>query len=133
LIRKLELIPHPEGGHYRETFRDEAASGRAHSTAIYFLLRAGEMSRWHRVDSAEIWHWYAGTPLALSIADGKGHRRTIRLGPDVMAGEVPQAVVPRYEWQRAQSLGEYSLVGCTVAPGFEFAGFEMAPPDFDPA
>lgn len=135
IIRLLGLQPHPEGGHYRETFRDsrtvDAGSGRAASTAIYFLLRAGEVSRWHRVDTAEVWHWYAGAPLALSIAEG-GHNHQFRLGADLAAGERPQAVVPARAWQQAQSLGAWTLVGCTVAPAFEFAGFEMAPLDFDP-
>lgn len=136
IIRLLGLQPHPEGGHYRETFRDsrnvDADSGRAASTAIYFLLNAGEVSRWHRVDAAEVWHWYAGAPLALSIIDGE-RKLDVRLGADLTAGEHPQAVVPARTWQQAQSLGDWTLVGCTVAPGFEFAGFEMAPPGFDPA
>jgi predicted cupin superfamily sugar epimerase len=134
IIDLLGLQPHPEGGHYRETFRDPAGSpsGRAHSTAIYFLLRAGEVSRWHRVDATETWHWYAGAPLLLTVADASG-RRDVRLGTDFAAGERPQAVVPPRAWQQAQSRGAWTLVGCTVAPGFEFAGFEMAAPDFDPA
>ena len=134
VIRLLGLEPHPEGGHYRETFRDSPAaeSGRAASTAIYFLLRAGEMSRWHRVDAAEVWHWYAGAPLSLGIVED-GNRRSVRLGADLIAGERPQVVVPARAWQQAQSLGAWTLVGCTVAPGFEFAGFEMAPPGFDPS
>lgn len=134
IIRLLGLQPHPEGGHYRETFRDTAAGAerRAHSTAIYFLLRAGELSRWHRVDAAEVWHWHAGAPLLLTIADAAG-RREVRLGVDLAAGDRPQAVIPAHAWQQAQSLGEWTLVGCTVAPGFEFAGFEMAPAGFEPA
>lgn len=135
VIRLLDLQPHPEGGHYRETFRDsrsvDTGSGRAASTAIYFLLRAGEISRWHRVDATEVWHWYAGAPLMLSIAAG-AEKREIRLGTGLLAGERPQAVVPARAWQQAQSLGDWTLVGCTVAPGFEFAGFELAPPGFDP-
>jgi predicted cupin superfamily sugar epimerase len=133
IIRLLDLRPHPEGGHFRETFRDPAASaaGRAASTAIYFLLRAGETSRWHRVDAAEVWHWYAGAPLLLTVVDASGRRET-RLGPDLAAGERPQAVVPAWGWQQAQSLGAWTLVGCTVAPGFELAGFEMAPQGFEP-
>jgi uncharacterized protein len=133
IIRLLELAPHPEGGHFRETFRDSAApgAGRAVSTAIYFLLRRGERSRWHRVDAAEVWHWYAGSPLLLSVSDG-GRRSTHRLGSNLGAGERPQAVVPAQAWQQAESLGDYTLVGCTVAPGFEFSGFEMAPGDFCP-
>ena len=135
IIRLLDLQPHPEGGHYRETFRNsrsvDSQSGRAASTAIYFLLRDGEISRWHRVDAAEVWHWYAGAPLALSIIEG-AQKLEVRLGVDLTAGERPQAVVPAHAWQQAQSLGAWTLVGCTVAPGFEFAGFEMAPPGFDP-
>ena len=133
VIRLLDLSPHPEGGHYRETFRDPATdgSGRAASTAIYFLLAAGEVSRWHRVDAAEAWHWHAGAPLALTIADEAG-RREARLGPDLAAGVRPQAVVPAGAWQQAASLGAWTLVGCTVAPGFQFAGFELAPPAFEP-
>ena len=134
IIRLLDLEPHPEGGHFRETFRDGAASasGRAASTAIYFLLRRGERSRWHRVDAAEVWHWHAGAPLLLSVS-GDGGRATHRLGPDLASGERPQAVVPAHAWQQAESLGDFTLVGCTVAPGFEFAGFEMAPAGFDPS
>jgi predicted cupin superfamily sugar epimerase len=133
IIRLLGLQPHPEGGHYRETFRDPAggASGRAHSTAIYFLLRDREVSRWHRVDAVEVWHWYAGSPLLLTVADDAGRRET-RLGIDLAAGDRPQAIVPAHAWQQAQSMGAWSLVGCTVAPGFEFAGFEMAPAGFVP-
>jgi uncharacterized protein len=133
VIRLLGLAPHPEGGHYRETFRDQRGAdngSRAASTAIYFLLRAGERSRWHRVDAAEVWHWYAGAPLLLELAQATG--REIRLGPDLAAGQRPQAVVPAGVWQMASSLGAWTLVGCTVAPGFDFAGFELAPPDFEP-
>jgi predicted cupin superfamily sugar epimerase len=133
IIRLLGLQPHPEGAHFRETFRDPAAgaSGRAHSTAIYFLLKAGEISRWHRVDAAEVWHWYAGARLLLTVADASG-RHDIRLGIDFNAGERPQAVVPARAWQQAQCLGAWTLVGCTVAPAFEFAGFELSPPGFEP-
>jgi len=134
VIRLLRLTPHAEGGHFRETFRDSTtdASGRAASTAIYFLLAAGQTSRWHRVDASEVWHWYAGAPLALTIAADAGHQ-ALRLGADLAAGERPQAVVPAGAWQRAESLGGWTLVGCTVAPGFHFAGFEVAPPGFEPA
>lgn len=133
VIALLELQPHPEGGHFRETFRDAAtpAAGRATSTAIYFLLRAGEVSRWHRVDAVEVWHWYAGAPLQLALAGPQG-RAEVRLGPDLAAGERPQAIVPARAWQHAASLGAWTLVGCTVAPGFEFAGFELAAPGFEP-
>lgn len=132
VIRLLDLRPHPEGGHYRETFRDQhAADGRAASTAIYFLLAAGERSHWHRIDAVEVWHWYAGAALALRIA-GSGGTATIRLGPDLAAGERPQAAVPAGAWQAAESLGAWTLVGCTVAPGFDFSGFELAPKDWAP-
>lgn len=133
IIEQLGLSPHPEGGHFRETFRDAAgASGRALSTAIYFLLKAGERSRWHRVDAAEVWHFHAGDPLILSIADNAG-ARDVKLGASLRSGEVPQAVVPAGAWQAARSAGAFTLVGCTVAPGFEFARFELAPDGFDPA
>jgi len=127
IIARLELKPHPEGGHYRETFRDPRgdAAGRAFSTAIYFLLAGGERSHWHRIDAAEVWHYYAGDVLTLEIADDDGQRR-IRLGPDLAAGEVPQAIVPAQAWQAAESTGDWTLVGCTVAPGFDFATFELA-------
>ncbi len=128
IIARLELKPHPEGGHYRETFRDTGAGagGRALSTAIYFLLARGERSHWHRIDAVEIWHYYAGDALALHIAED-GDNRSIRLGPDLAAGEVPQAVVPPQAWQAAETTGNWTLVGCTVAPGFDFAKFELAP------
>jgi predicted cupin superfamily sugar epimerase len=131
LIAQLKLQPHPEGGHFRENFRDgntgQNKDGRAHSTAIYFLLKAGEVSRWHRVDAAEVWHYYRGAPLQLTI----GKAVTV-LGPEIENGQLPQAVVPAGVWQTAHSLGDYTLVGCTVAPGFEFSGFEMAPEGFTP-
>src|SRR5580693_829766 len=132
IIRILELKPHPEGGHFRETFRDirADASGRALSTAIYFLLARGERSHWHRIDAVEIWHYYAGSALTLQIADGD--QRSVRLGPDLAAGEVPQALVPAQAWQAAESTGDWTLVGCTVAPGFEFAKFELAPKGWKP-
>lgn len=133
VIALLGLVPHPEGGHFRETFRDPATdtAGRSRSTAIYFLLAAGEVSRWHRVDAAEIWHWYAGAALELSIA-ADGRRERVQLGADLVSGERPQAIVPAYAWQQARSLGAWTLVGCTVAPAFDFANFEMAPPSFEP-
>lgn len=134
LITLLALQPHPEGGHYRETFRDAVApGGRAASTAIYFLLKAGEVSRWHRVDAAEGWHYYAGAPLLLETAGPVGIATGIRLGLDFAAGERPQAIVPCNHWQRARSLGAWTLVGCTVAPGFEFSGFTIAEPGFEPS
>jgi uncharacterized protein len=135
VIRLLELKPHPEGGHFRETFRDarKVEGARSASTAIYFLLAAGQRAHWHRVDAAEAWHWYAGAPLALDIAAGDcGPIERIMLGADLMAGERPQAVVPARAWQAAESRGAWSVVGCTVAPGFEFAGFELAPKGWAP-
>lgn len=127
------MKPHPEGGHYVETFRANAPPGeRPSSTAILFLLKAGERSHWHRIDAVEIWHFHAGAPLALSIADYDSHRR-ITLGADLNSGETPQAIVPIGAWQAAQTLGSWTLVGCTVSPGFEFAGFELAPPDWSPS
>ena len=133
IIARLELQPHPEGGHYRETFRDprEDANGRSLSTAIYFLLARNERSHWHRIDAVEIWHYYAGSALSLQIADDSG-QLSVRLGPDLAAGEVPQAVVPAQAWQAAESSGDWTLVGCTVAPGFEFAKFELAEPGWSP-
>jgi predicted cupin superfamily sugar epimerase len=134
IIARLELRPHPEGGHYRETFRDPRAdgSGRSLSTAIYFLLARGERSHWHRIDAVEVWHYYAGHALTLQIADEGGHR-IITLGPDLAAGEVPQTIVPARAWQAAESTGDWTLAGCTVAPGFDFAGFELAPRDWTPS
>ncbi len=134
IIELLNLEPHPEGGHFIETFRDATASGgRAASTAIYFLLMRGEQSSWHRIDAAEVWHYYAGAPLELEVADtDQGPVRRLRLGIDLLAGERPQAVVPRGAWQAAKSLGDWTLAGCTVAPGFAFTGFELAPQGWTP-
>jgi predicted cupin superfamily sugar epimerase len=140
VIRLLDLKPHPEGGHFRETFRDlrQVEGPRPASTAIYFLLGRGERSRWHRVDAVEIWHWYSGAPLTLEIAQQPIapehlHIEYLTLGGDLAAREYPQAAVPAHAWQSAQSLGEWTLVGCTVAPGFEFSGFELAPKDWAPS
>ena len=124
VITHLGLKPHPEGGWYRETFRDERGhAGRAHSTAILYLLKAGEVGRWHRVDAAEVWHWYGGAPLLLGVKEGDT-RREYRLGSNLLAGEHPQAFIPAGAWQAARSLGAWTLAGATVAPGFDFAGFE---------
>jgi uncharacterized protein len=132
VIHLLALKPHPEGGHYRETFRDpRMVDGRAASTAIYFLLKRGERSCWHRVDAVEVWHWHAGGALSLRVNDGAATTE-VRLGPDLAAGDRPQAVVPARAWQAAASIGDWTLVGCTVAPGFEFSGFERAPNDWEP-
>jgi predicted cupin superfamily sugar epimerase len=135
IIAALGLRPHPEGGHYAETWRADASPGeRTAGTAIYYLLRAGERSHWHRVDAAEVWHFYAGAPLVLSIAPGSGQVAQTRhlLGPDLQGGERPQLVVVAGDWQAAESTGRWSLVGCTVAPGFRFEGFELAPPGWEP-
>lgn len=139
VIAALDLRPHPEGGHYRETFRDDASDPgdtrgtRASSTAIYYLLKQGERSHWHRVDAAEIWHWYAGSPLQLSLAhnDHDEPQHTL-LGSDIKNGEHPQVVVPAHAWQSAEPKGAWTLVGCTVAPGFEFQHFELARSGWQP-
>jgi predicted cupin superfamily sugar epimerase len=134
IIEALSLEPHPEGGWYRESFRDEApAGGRAASTAIFYLLEQGQISAWHRVrDAAEVWHFYAGGPLRLSLAPPDGPQQDQLLGPDLFAGQSPQIVVPAGWWQAAAPLGAWTLVGCTVAPGFEFAAFELAPAGWGP-
>jgi predicted cupin superfamily sugar epimerase len=132
IIRRLALKPHPEGGHYRETFRDtRLIEGRAASTSIYFLLQRGERSHWHRVDAVETWHYYAGAPLRLSVVNGASEE-IFRLGPDIAAGETPQVTVPARAWQAAETTGDWTLTGCTVAPGFDFSGFELAPKDWTP-
>jgi predicted cupin superfamily sugar epimerase len=133
IIRLLGMRPHPEGGHFCENFRDPVLidGKRPASSAIYFLLARGECSHWHRVDAAEGWHWYAGAPLRLTIAEGD-KTSSLTLGVDLAAGQRPQAIVPAHAWQAAESLGDWTLVGCTVAPGFEWAGFEMAPKDWTP-
>lgn len=134
IIKELRMQPHPEGGYYAETFRDVLTDtfGRSASTAIYFLLPAGVVSAWHKVDAIEIWHWYAGAPLKLSISPDGTSQTDVLLGPDILGGERPQAIVPREGWQQAQSLGDWTLVGCTVAPGFQFEGFVMAPDGWAP-
>jgi predicted cupin superfamily sugar epimerase len=129
IIAKLGLQPHPEGGWYRQTWVGPDRDGRASGTAILFLLKAGEASHWHRVDADEIWIWNAGAPLILSV--GQVRARAVRMGPAVLQGEVVQAVVPAGHWQAARSTGAWSLVTCTVSPGFRFEGFELAPPTFD--
>ena len=127
IIALLGLERHPEGGWFKQTFRDDVPGGRAHSTLIYYLLERGDRSAWHRVDSAEVWHWYAGAPLELRVG-----KTSLTLGNELLAGQRPQGVVPRGEWQSAQSLGNWTLVGCTVAPGFEFQYFEMAEEGWTP-
>ena len=134
VVDLLKMQPHPEGGFYVETFRDDVtdASGRAASTLIYFLLPEGVLSRWHKVDAVETWHWYAGSPLELSISTDGTSKEILTLGNDFTSGQRPQGIVPRDGWQQARSLGAWTLVGCTVAPGFQFEGFEMAPEGWEP-
>ena len=134
IIAHLELRPHPEGGHYREVFRDAGIDpvGRSRSTAIYFLLARGERSHWHRIDAAEVWHYYSGSPLILRIAHDGGLQHTVHLGSDLVNGERPQAIVPAHAWQAAETTGDWTLVGCTVAPAFEFASFDLAPDGWEP-
>ena len=135
IVRQFGLKPHPEGGWYRESFRDEAAdgAGRPRSTAIYYMLEAGETSEWHRVtDAAEVWHWYAGAPMVITISPNGHDASAHRLGPNFAENETPQLVVPAGAWQTATTLGEYTLVGCTVSPGFTFESFVMAEPGWTP-
>ena len=133
IIATLSMERHPEGGWYVQTFEDPAQTdGRAQSTAIYYLLEAGEVSHWHRVDAVEVWHYYAGAALELSLSDD-GKIAVHRLGVDLASGERPQIIVPKGSWQSAASTGAWTLVGCTVAPAFEFSKFELAPKDWDPS
>jgi predicted cupin superfamily sugar epimerase len=133
LVAALGLAPHPEGGWYKETWRADAGPGdRAAGTAILFLLEAGQRSHWHKVDAVEHWFWHAGAPLILSIAPEGGQATPLTLGPGVLAGQMPQGQVPAHHWQAAETLGAWTLVSCTVTPGFDFAGFTLAPPDWSP-
>ncbi len=133
VVLMLGMTPHPEGGWFREMFRDpDAADGRSRSTAIYYLLARGQRSHWHRVDAVEIWHYYAGDPLTLKISEDGQTVREQTLGADLAAGHRPQGIVPTGAWQAAEPQGDWTLVGCTVAPAFEFAGFELAAPDWEP-
>lgn len=132
IIATLNLVPHPEGGWYRQTWVDETDEGRPSGTCIYFLLKRGKPSHWHRVDAVEIWHYYAGAPLVLKLAEtDAGPRSDIRLGTDLTGGERPQGIVPKDWWQAAETTGDWTLVGCTVSPGFQFDGFDLADPGFD--
>lgn len=131
IIERLNLSPHPEGGHYRQTWAGPDIGGRPSGTAILFLLAAGERSHWHRVDAAEIWLFHAGAPLILRLAETEAAAQALRLGPDVLRGDLAQALVPAHHWQAAHTTGAWSLVSCTVSPGFRFEGFELAPPGFD--
>ncbi len=133
IIAGLAMRPHPEGGHYVETWRGPPGpDGRAIGTSICFLLRAGQRSHWHRVDATEIWHIYAGAPLRLAVADDSGRRTDHMLGADLAGGQRPQLVVPAHAWQSADTMGDWTLVGCTVTPGFIFEGFELAPRGWSP-
>ncbi|MEI2418398.1 cupin domain-containing protein [Orrella sp. JC864] len=129
IIEKLGLAPHPEGGHYRQTWIAPSTAGRPSGTSILFLLKEGEVSHWHRIDATEIWHFHAGAPLVLETADTtEGPASRVILGPDVLGGHAPQAIVAPHAWQSARSTGKWTLVGCTVSPAFRFEGFELAPP-----
>ncbi len=133
VIATLGLRPHPEGGHFAETWRHVSGDGgRGAGTAIYYLLQAGERSHWHRVDAAEIWHWYAGAPMALTLSGDGVAVETVMLGNDLASGARPQVLVPAGVWQSAVSTGAWSLIGCTVSPAFEFSGFELAAPGWRP-
>ncbi len=134
VVALLDLAPHPEGGWYRETFRDEPGpDGRARSTVIFFLLEAGQRSAWHRVDAVEVWHHHMGGPLRLDLAEEGEAGLALTLGPDLAAGQRPHIVIPAHCWQSAAPLGDdWTLVTCTVAPGFEFEGFDLAPAGWRP-
>ena len=133
IIQTLGLEPHPEGGYFRETWRDHRPTGeRGAGTCIYYLLKENQRSHWHRVDAAEIWHFYAGSPLELTISNDSGSEQVWTLGPQILVDQSPQFIVPSQVWQSARSLGAWTLVGCTVSPAFQFEGFEMAPPDWRP-
>ncbi len=132
IIDTLNLAPHPEGGYYRQTWVDTSSDGRPSGTCIYFLLKGGEASHWHKVDAVEIWHYHAGAPLILSLSDtDEGPKTELTLGPGLAAGERPQGIVPKDAWQAARTTGDWTLVSCTVSPGFSFDGFTLAAPDFD--
>jgi predicted cupin superfamily sugar epimerase len=128
IIELLDLQPHPEGGHYRQTWREPNGAG----SAIYFFLQSGERSAWHRIPQHEIWHFYAGAALQLSISEDGVTTRSETLGPDLAAGQRPQVIVPAGAWQSARPLGPWGLVGCTVSPAFDFATFELAPAGWEP-
>ena len=131
IIAHLGMQPHPEGGHYRQTWV-ASGEGRPAGTCIYFLLKSGERSHWHKVDSTEIWHYYAGAPIELSLAEtDTGPAKLHILGPELEKGQYPQVIVPEHHWQAARTTGEFTLVGCTVSPGFLFEGFTLAEADFD--
>lgn len=131
VIAALALEPHPEGGWFRQTWIAEDGP-RPSGTCIYFLLRAGERSHWHKVDATEVWHFYTGAPLVLRQAvSADGPAEPYVLGSDLANGAFPQVIVPEGVWQSAETMGDWTLVGCTVSPAFQFSGFELAPPEFD--
>lgn len=134
IIERFQLQPHPEGGWYRETWRGpDGTDGRSVGTAILFLLEADQKSHWHRVDAAELWFWHAGGPLELRVLDeGEDAPVAFRLGPELLDGDLPHALVPANAWQAARPLDGWVLVSCTVSPGFDFSGFELAAPGFEP-
>lgn len=133
IIAALGMSPHPEGGWYVETFRDAPNGGRGFSTAIYYMLEAGQRSHWHRViDAAEVWHFHDGAPLELGVSPDGISSKPLFLGNDLAKGQRPQIIVPANHWQSARSLGEWTLAGCTVAPGFQFSSFELAAPEWKP-
>ena len=133
IVETLGMTRHPEGGWFKETYRDpDTVNGRAVSTAIYYLLEKGDRSAWHRIDATEVWHFYAGAPLELSLSPDGKQTEILILGPDIVGGMVLQIVVPKGHWQAAEPTGDFTLVGCTVAPGFQFEGFELAAPGWQP-
>ncbi|MCJ9430801.1 cupin domain-containing protein [Kordiimonas sp. A6E486] len=133
IVALLDLKPHPEGGYYSRTYRHEdGPEGRGHGSAIYYLLEGGDFALWHQVDADENWHWYAGAPLTLEIADDSHILSRHTLGPALTAGERPQTLVPAHQWQRARSEGSWTLCGCTVCPGFLFDNYTLAPEGWMP-
>lgn len=134
LIARLAMQPHPEGGHFVETYRDRPQDGgRGALSCIFFLLQAGEVSAWHRIDATEVWHFAGGDALALTLSPDGGRTESHPLGLEMMAGQQPHRIVPAQCWQTARTLGAWTLVSCIVAPAFEFASFELAPPGWQPA
>jgi len=132
IIDTLGLVPHPEGGWYRETWRAPPADGRSAGTAIHFLLEQGQRSHWHRVDADELWLWHAGSTLELRVEQPDGAIEAVALGGDVIGGYAPQWRVPANRWQSTEARLGWALVSCVVVPGFDFAGFELAPPGWTP-
>ena len=131
IIHTLALEPHPEGGYYRRTYKNtngpsvEEGENRGYATAIYYLAEGETFSSWHKTDGDELWFWHAGAPLTLEVKEIDGSVSKKRLGSDFTAGEQPQQLAPKNQWQRAKSDGEWTLVSCSVSPGFLFETFEM--------